>query len=98
MSTTTTIDNALDVMKDSGYDDDQLAKIQSWHDNDRTVLVFENADLGHPALGHKIAMPWDEGDIPTHGPDHPSVGFGWRYVTHLVVEPAPAPAQDLGEV
>jgi hypothetical protein len=91
------IDEANHLLRVAGYDDDQLAKVHSWHDAARYVLIFQNQDLGHSALGHMFAMPWDDqATIPPHGPDHPSIGFGWRYVTEYVVEPVPAVVEDLG--
>ena len=88
---TVSIDEAVALLGKAGYDDAQKDKGRSWFDNDRYVLIFENHDLGHPALGHMFAMPWDDGeDIPPHGPDNPAVGLGWRYITAYVVEPEPS--------
>jgi hypothetical protein len=96
---TITIDEAVAIMAAHKYDDDQKAKLRTFHTDGRRVLIFENHDFGHPALGHVIAMSWSaEGDVPPHGPDHPSIGMGWRYVTSYVVEPKPVVVEDLGEV
>lgn len=94
-----TIDEAVDIMASQHYDDDQKAKLRSFHENGRRVLIFQNEDLGHRAIGHVIAMPLDaDKEIPLHGPDHPSIGLGWRYLTRYVVEPPSSSIQDLGEV
>lgn len=93
---TVPLNEALDLLGKEGYDDNQKDRVRSWHDADRYVLVFENHDLGHRACGHKFAMPWDDGEtIPPHGPDHPSIGMGWRYVTAYVVEPEPSSIVEL---
>lgn len=96
-----TIDEILAIMKTAGYDDDQLAKMRSWHDAGRYVLVFENHDLSHYACGHKMAMPWDGSEgatLPPHGPDHPSVGMGWRYLTTFVALPDLSSIVEVGTV
>lgn len=91
-----TIHEILAIMKAEGYDDEQLVKVYSWYDAGRTVLVFENHDLGHYALGHKIAMPWDDAELPPHGPDHPNIGMGWRYITAYAARPEPETIVDVG--
>jgi hypothetical protein len=89
MSTTITIAKATEIMREASYDDSQLARLTSWHENGRIILIFENHDLDHSDCGHKFAMPWDDAEkLPPHGPDHPSIGLGWRYLTTYVVYPA----------
>jgi hypothetical protein len=51
----------------------------------RSIAVFINLDLGHPALGHAIFLPLDPDEISavevgkTRAPDT-SAGLGWRYL------------------
>lgn len=95
MTDTIKIDQALQIMREAGYDDSSLDKLRSFHEADRTVLIFENQDMGHPALGHRFAMPWDEEEIPPHGPDTEATGLGWRYLTKFIVRPEPNPIQEV---
>lgn len=55
-------------------------------DNETWIGVFENRDLGHPHIGRRVALAFDESQwdhaIPgkTTSPDHVDIGLGWRYV------------------
>lgn len=95
MTTTITIETAVAELRKAGYDADQIDKLVAFHNNDRRILIFRNEDLGHPALGHIFAMPYDGDDIPDHGPDTAATGLGWRYLTAFVIEPTPSPVQEV---
>ena len=82
-----TVNEAVDIMVERGYEPEQLAPFTPWHENGRTIIIFQNQDLGHPQLGHVFAMPWDEPELPRQGPDTAQTGLGWRYTPEWVVRP-----------
>ncbi len=57
-----------------------LSDGQSW------IGVFENHDLGHPLVGHRVSFQFDLAQLTsavigqTRGPDHKEYGLGWRYL------------------
>ena len=60
---------------------------ERWLEDGRTWIgVFENHDLGHPDVGRKIALSFDNSQDDqatigeTRAPDHQQIGLGWRYV------------------
>ena len=67
-----------------------LAKVREWLSDGCTwVGCFENADLGHPNIGQRILLPYDD-DVfekaelrKTPAPDSGSYGLGWRYLLEL---------------
>lgn len=60
-----------------------------WTDRGDGVAVYENQELGHPELGHRVAVSYGspaaqiEGDLPTTLPDglmkDITGGINWRY-------------------
>lgn len=84
--TTTDLGEALTLLEAADYVlGDITLRMQSWLAHGNAVVVFENVDLCHREAGHRIAMSAPVDNIPAHGPDHPSIGLGWRYVPVLVV-------------
>lgn len=74
------LNEAVEKMVDAGYDFDEIhEKFVTWVLRGDDVVIFENRDLSHRDLGHRMAMPWypDEPD-PKQAPDT-KVGLGWRY-------------------
>jgi hypothetical protein len=57
-----------------------LADGQTW------IGIFENHDLGHRDLGHRVAFSFDLSQVgsvtlkQTRCVDHPTIGMGWRYL------------------
>lgn len=98
MTTEVSWDYGTALMVERGYTpSDFLGRFVQWIDRGDVVLIFENADLGHPDLGDVMAMPWTEtarpdmpsdGPLPPHAPDS-SRGLGWRYVTKYVIRSRP---------
>lgn len=76
------------LMVDGGFDVEQFEdKWTQWLERGDDILIFENNDLGHPELGRRLTMPWASADpLPPHGPDNPSIGFGWRYTTDYIIK------------
>lgn len=60
-----------------------------WTDRGDGIAVYENSELGHPELGHRVAVSYGspaaqiEGDLPTTLPDGLlrgiTGGINWRY-------------------
>ena len=66
-----------------------LQKVRGWLEDGRTwVGGFENADLLHRDLGHRILVPYDDANWEygvigkTTAPDG-KYGLGWRYLLDL---------------
>ena len=82
-----TVEDAVDIMVERGYDVEQVNVFDDWHAAGRTVIIFQNQDLGSVSLGHVLAMPWDEEELPKFAPDTVA-GLGWRYTPEWVVKPS----------
>jgi len=59
------------------------ALFRKWVGRGDLILAYENKDMGHPNLGHRIFMPCDAAQrdkvrIGIQAPDG-SYGLGWRY-------------------
>lgn len=68
---------------------DNLQRMKEWLvDGDTWIGVFENHDLGHPAMGRRCAFPFSLSDGSyegseigkTRAPDGKTIGLGWRYI------------------
>ena len=64
-----------------------IEKAEEWlADGETFIGVFENKDLGHPELGHRIMLPYEDALFEaailgkTTPPDMPYIGLGWRYL------------------
>lgn len=64
-----------------------IGRFNEWMDDpDAWIGIFENHDLGHPAIGRKFAMAFSMKDFEsatvgrTRAPDTDDAGFGWRYI------------------
>lgn len=88
-ATQITLDKGIEIMLDRGYaSSDFAARWDAWLERgDIIIIIFENADLGHPDVGRVTTMPWDGSEpLPPHQPDHAATGLGWRYRTkHYIV-------------
>lgn len=76
-----TLEDGIAKMAATGYDEIEMAEIfVEWLNRGDDVIIFENRDLGHREVGHRLAMPWypDEPD-PRQAPDNNATGLGWRY-------------------
>lgn len=50
------------------------------------IGMFENHDLGHRDVGHRISLAFDDSQFDagivgtTRAPDRQDIGLGWRYI------------------
>ncbi len=70
-----------------------VARFEDWLKHGWKIAVFENQDLGHRMIGHRIALPFgdelaDAKVGEAKAPDNKSYGFGWRYI--LIAKPESA--------
>jgi hypothetical protein len=97
MTTTTfTADDLLGFLAIDHMDEDDadalisrdLRKMNSWLERGDGLAVYENHDLGHPALGHKVYLSFgspaaqiESDDLPQFCPVNLPHGLmAWRYV------------------
>lgn len=66
--------------------DVQRHMMEGWVRAGYWIGVFENRDLGHPAIGQRCAFPFGEELFEaavvdkTRAPDGRHIGLGWRYI------------------
>jgi hypothetical protein len=70
--------------------EEAIQKVREWlADGHSWVGGFENADLSHPDIGHRILVPYDDANWEygvvgkTTAPDNKHIGLGWRYLLDL---------------
>jgi hypothetical protein len=69
------------------FEVDAQPTVTRWFEDPDTIVgVFENKDMSHPWLGHRVAFAFHQHQEQqlavgqTRAPDNPAIGLGWRYV------------------
>jgi hypothetical protein len=79
------------LVEEFAADPERAARLVEFHAAGKMILVYENHDLGHPEMGHTIAVTWYEDELPPVDKscpyELPAGLMHWRYYPKAVVRP-----------